>query len=86
MIMGFSAVTGGTPRKIHSIYASSFRHALRGREAVLSPIIHEVGPVAMLVPERRCEIFWATGMLTSGTFLFFFTAGIFLFFFTAVID
>ena len=55
--MGFSAVTGGTPRKIHSIYASSFRHVLRGREAVLRCIIHEVGPVAVLVPERRCEIF-----------------------------
>ena len=64
-------LSGELPEKSTRKAFLSFRHVLRGREAVLRRIIHEVGPVAVLVPERRCEILWATGMLTSGTFLFF---------------
>ena len=86
MIMGFSAVTGGTPRKIHSIYASSFRHALRGREAVLFPNHSRSGSSGNAGAREAVRNFLGNWDVNLWDFSIFFTAGIFLFFFTAVID
>ena len=49
MMIGFSAVRGNS--RIHPKSAIQ-RQATLGREAVLRRIIEEVGPVAVLVPER----------------------------------